>query len=204
MMVRCAESSTPEYSKILSISSDYDTFTISLFSPFLSVSLLGIFQINRNYVIILFPSLSRQIDLSGHTEISWLPFFLIFCSCFWVDLCLVTSCQIFPCWHTWWACLSLFNTCGGMISTAIFSSWAAIDVLSAHQGAGDKVSVSPKSQIRSCVVFLVEIWPCFSWCSSWTMGLINLVNVDVVSMYWEELEISRSLSRINYLQWSCF
>ena len=51
--------------------------------------------------------------------------------------------------------------------------------------------------------FPVELCSCLYWCSFWTMVLIKLVNIDVVSPYWEELEISRSLSKINDVVRSC-
>ena len=76
-MVHCSESSNPEYSKILSIPSASDTFTIFLFSPFLYFSLLYWFQINLKYIIILSTALSRQINLLRHTMRLCLPFFYV-------------------------------------------------------------------------------------------------------------------------------
>ena len=77
MMVRCDESLNPEYSKMLSISSASDTFTIFLFSPFLSFSLLDRFQINLNYIIHLSTALSCHINPHRHTRRSCLHFFSV-------------------------------------------------------------------------------------------------------------------------------
>ena len=78
MMVCCDESLKSDYSKILPISSASDTFTIFLFSIFLSFSLLDIFQINLHYIFILSTALSFHIDLRSHTRVLCLPLFLIF------------------------------------------------------------------------------------------------------------------------------
>ena len=50
-MVCCDELTKLENSKIFSISSAFDTFTILLFSLFLSFSLLDQFQINLKYIL---------------------------------------------------------------------------------------------------------------------------------------------------------
>ena len=83
-MVSFAKSPKPKYSKILSISSDPDIFTILIFSSFLSFSLLfspllyfsllDWFQINLNYIINLSTVISRQLNLCRHTRISWMNF----------------------------------------------------------------------------------------------------------------------------------
>ena len=83
MMVCCAESSKPDYSKILSISSAYDTFTIFIFCPFLSFyfiifSLLGLSQINLNYIIILSTALSCQFNIRSKMRRLCLPFFSVY------------------------------------------------------------------------------------------------------------------------------
>ena len=65
----------PEYSKILSISSSSDTFTIFLFSHFISFSLWDQFQINLT-IFILSTALSRKLDPRRHTRRSCLPFSL--------------------------------------------------------------------------------------------------------------------------------
>ena len=83
MMVCCAESSNPEYSKILSIANVSETFTILLFSSFLSFFLLDIFQINLNYSFILSTTIYRQIDLRSRTRRFCLPFFSVSGSIFW-------------------------------------------------------------------------------------------------------------------------
>ena len=103
------------------------------FSPFLSFYLLGRFQINLNYIFILSNELSCRLDICRHTRISWFPFFIFLC----IDLFLWRYHQIVPCWHTWLARLSFFNASGGMISPSIFSYRSAIDVLSAHEVAGN-------------------------------------------------------------------
>ena len=80
MMVCCAESSNPDYSKILSISSASDKFTIFIFSlffsPFLSFSILDRFQINLNYNVILPTALSCQLNVCRHRRRSCLPLLL--------------------------------------------------------------------------------------------------------------------------------
>ena len=122
--------------------------------------LLDLYKINLNWIISLSTSLFQHLYLSCHTWISCLRFFFVLC--FWVDLRLVTSFQIVPCCRTWLACLLFFSALVGKVSPAIFLYWSAIYVLSSHKVAGDGVYVSPISQIRSHVVFLVEIRTCFS------------------------------------------
>ena len=82
MMVRCDESSKPNYSNIFSISSASETFNILPFSPFISFSLLGIFHINLNCIINLSTALYRQLDLRMYTRISCLPKFFLLCFLF--------------------------------------------------------------------------------------------------------------------------
>ena len=82
MMVRCDESSKPNYSNIFSISSASETFNILPFSTFISFSLLGIFHINLNCIINLSTALYRQLDLRMYTRISCLPKFFLLCFLF--------------------------------------------------------------------------------------------------------------------------
>ena len=75
-----------EYSKILSISIATEMFTILIFPPFLSFSLLDQFHINLNYITILSTELSCQIDLRKQTRIYCLPLFLFSIFCFYINL----------------------------------------------------------------------------------------------------------------------
>ena len=91
--------------------------------------------------------------INGYVEIvlAFLSYFL-----FMVEIFSLTSCQNVPCWHTLMVCLLFFNTLGEMIIIAIFLYWPAISVISAHKVAGDEVSFSPISRIRSCIVSLLN------------------------------------------------
>ena len=135
------------------------------------------------------------VDIHGHTRRSCLPFFSIYGSIF-VDtrgycarlyfiigsiFLLWCSRQIVPCWHTWLVFMPFFNALGGMISPAIFFYRSAVAVISAHEVAGDEVSVSPILKISlvsfSCWTLVLIIFR-----FSWTMGLLNLENIYIVSM----------------------
>ena len=74
-MVICAEFSNLEFSNIFSILSYSDIFIIFLFSHFLSFSLLDLYKIKLNYLIILSTAIFCQIDLCRHTNRLWLPLF---------------------------------------------------------------------------------------------------------------------------------
>ena len=117
-----------------------------------------------------------RIDLRSHTKRSWLPFFSVSGSIF----VLWRSRQIFPFWHMWLACLPFFNSLGGIISPDIFSYWSAITVLSEYEVSCDEVSVSPIHKIApmsfSCWTLVLLLRR-----SLWTMDMINLVNIDVLS-----------------------
>ena len=76
-MVICAEFSNLEFSNIFSILSYSDIFIIFLFSHFLSFSLLDLYKIKLNYVIILSTAIFCQIDLCRHTNRLWLPLFFL-------------------------------------------------------------------------------------------------------------------------------
>ena len=78
-------------------------------------------------------------------------------------------------------CLSLFKALGGMIGTAIFLYWSDINVLSEHEVAGDEFSVSPILLNRSRVVLMLNF--CLaSLPLLLKMGMINILNLDVLSM----------------------
>ena len=119
-----------------------------------SFSLLGIFNINLNYILFLSIAFSHQLDIGWHTWISCFPFPLVFY--FLVDLHLMTSFQIVPCCRTWLACLLFFSALVGKVSPAIFLYWSAIAVLSAHKVSGDEVSISPILRNISRVFFLLN------------------------------------------------
>ena len=119
-----------------------------------------------------------HINLGGHKSRSCLDFFSVSGSIF----VLRRTRQIVRCWNTCLACLPFFNTLSGMISPVIFSYRWAISVLSAHEVAGDEVSVSPISRNRSCVFFLLNFV---------LASLTFLVNdgSDKPSKYWRSLYV---------------
>ena len=130
-MVCCDESSNPDYSKILSIPSASDTFTIfllSIFTPFLSFSLLDWFQINLNYNFILSTALSCQIDVRRHTNRLCLPSFFLF----WVNICGHTRRSCLPLFSvSWFIFVGTRGDCAylSFLVGSIFSPWLSCTIV---------------------------------------------------------------------------
>ena len=90
MMGQCAESLKPKYSNILLISGASYTFTVSVFSPFLSFSVLDQFQINLAIILFyLLHFLVSSIFIGTRGDRDLLSF-LFPILCLWINLSLVT------------------------------------------------------------------------------------------------------------------
>ena len=181
MMVCCAESSKPDYSKILSISSVSYTFTILILSPIFSFSLLGQFQINLNYNIILSTAISRQLDVRKHMRRLWLPFFIILCFLFQYWYLFGDSFVRFSPvgTHDWCVCPSSTIRVGWKV--LIFSRNHKLSLYCQHTKLQVMKYLSQLYHKIALVYFSCWTSALLLWCSLWTMDLINLVNLDVVS-----------------------